>query len=79
MFPSRMFLRTGASPMVVVLGGNNDCRLAAPYFWRNYVNSLQTDTSLQNFYDLNRIAYNFFSAELLESVTTFWPNSILKL
>jgi len=33
MFPSRMFLRTGASPMVVVLGGNNDCRLATPYFF----------------------------------------------
>jgi len=40
MFPSTMFLRTGASPMVVVLGGNNDCRLATPYcFWRNYVNT----------------------------------------
>ena len=77
MFSSPMFGRTGASPMVVVLGGNNDCRLATPYsFWLNYVNPLQSDIPLHNLQDLIRIAYNFFSAEILESVTTFWPNTI---
>ena len=48
MFSSFMFGRTGASPMVVVLGGNNDCRLATPYCcWLIYVATLQDDSLLQ--------------------------------
>ena len=81
MFRDCMFVRTGASPMVVVLGGNNDCRLATPYFSMAQLCKYALDRHLitEFFVDLNRIFYNFFSAEILESVTTFWPNTIFKL
>ena len=61
MFSSPMFGRTGASPMVVVLGGNNDCRLATPYFSVQLCKyALDRHLITEFFVDLNRIFYNFF-------------------